>query len=501
MVALALTGCGGSGAMSDDRSAVYDSDSFGETSNVVGSDQSDGSGGRAYDDAESVSYDMSMAEDAEAKAVGNASPEEPASPESPDAAGDEQALGSMIRRNADIELTTKKYDEADRAIDALIKKYSLVTLEDNATKNTSYYGSSTSYRTRRVRIRVRREQFDEFCDAIGAASETWDIDLMNKSSEDVTKQYNDNSQRIDALKTRYEWYKQRVEQTQDENVARGYSDDMFEALEQITYLENANNDIETDVAYSIISIRLTEDVGTSVDVDKADDVWATVGEELSVLPENIKSVFGGFVLFLIRAIPSILVLMLIALVVLLIVKAFRGYRRKHPVSRPIQMPNGAYPAVSNPGGMMPQANPRMGHFYHAVPAQQPMPPQQSQAPAAPAPMPQSVPAPVPQQTGLTTDEGTRVDTVKSDQVGPATFEEAIAEAMTNVTTDEPLEDDASTSTDDFGTVADDVQEPNGDEEAPDIFSASASVSDDIWGNVPDATYLKIDEMLDEEDTE
>lgn len=430
-------------------------------------------------------------------------------------------LDSMIRRTADIELTTKKYDEADQTISDLVKRYSMVTLADNSSKNTSYYGSSTSYRTRHIKMRVKSEKFDEFCDAVNASAGVWDIEELNKSAEDVTKQYNDNAQQIDALRTRYDWYKQRIEQTQDEEVVRGYSDDMFDALEQISYLENVNNGIQTDVNYSVVAISLIEDVGTTATVNQSNDVWGDVGDELSVLPENISTVLGGLVLFLIRIIPTLIVLAILALIAWLVYKAYRNWRKKHPAK-----------LRTSPAVMMVRNGAPVGQS-----AGQPFRPQQPMP--IPRPMAQPAPAPATPQQPAQQDEGVRA---AEAEVPVAMTDEALSEGA-QVILDRMMDGSASDTgrMAAFDAISDEVQaniadsdefadmlakqeeEEEATKEAEEEAKRKAeeerraairarmaqpvALADDgrepmpspsMWDDVPDATYAKIDDLRDDD---
>lgn len=455
-LSVALAGCNdssGSGDYYSDPTAMASASNSKEAGEQAVSDDFFGAGMDMFDASEMADGDDG------ATSSGSSDPGAPAMPEESNA---------MIRRTASISIESKKYDEANQSLTGLVKKYSIVTLSDDSTANSGYY----EYRTRNLTFRIKSEQFEEFCDAIEAGKDIWDVNEMNKSSDDVTKQYNDNAQQIEALRVRYDWYRQRLEQTNDENIAMQYSDKMFDALEQIKMLENSNKDLETDVAYSVVSIYLKEDLGNTVETEKSDDIWEQVGDELAVLPNNLASAFGMFVLVLLQLLPSLLVIAILLLIVLLVFKAYKAYRSKHPKpERPV--PNNQ---------AMPMYYQQMAGVQR-VPLAVPVPPQAAGAvPTQPGPAPAPTPAPVPDDKA---GEG------EADAIDDYVF----ATVTEEIGTDGDDAPSADATAPDIDGTADEGDAPG--TEATDEFPVRAQVENmSVWDDVPDATYMKIEEFGD-----
>ena len=255
----------------------------------------------AYDSYDYDDYDEDVSE---AKANATSEPE-----------------STMIRRTADVQLSTRDFDAAAKALDELLDRYATVVLEQNEHNDSYQY----SRRSLVARFRVDAGKFDELFAAIDEV-DAWSVTSSQKYADDVTKQYRDTEQRIDALQVRYEWYKEQVQTTTDPDLARTYSDAMFDTLDEITRLENQNAELDTDVKYSVVSISLYEDTTVS-DIDESIGLWDEIVNEAMVLPRNIAAAFGHLLLFLIAALPSVLVIACVVAVAVLIHKA---WRRRHP---------------------------------------------------------------------------------------------------------------------------------------------------------------------------
>ena len=232
---------------------------------------------------------------------------------------------AMIRRSADVQLRSKDYDAATKDLDALLKQFAKVVLEQSEHSDSYRY----SGRSATVRFRVAAEDFDALFKAIEDTA-SWSVENSQRYADDVTKQYNDTEQRIDALQVRYDWYKEQVQTTENPELAREYSDAMFDTLDEITRLKNQNEELSTDVKYSIITISLYEDTTVS-DIDESVGLWDEIVNEAMVLPKNIVAAFGHLLLFIISALPTLLVLGCIIAVAMLIRKA---WVRRHPSSSP-----------------------------------------------------------------------------------------------------------------------------------------------------------------------
>lgn len=228
---------------------------------------------------------------------------------------------AMIRRTADIQLSSRDFDAAAQALSELLDQYATVVLEQNE-HNDSYRYSSRSIV---ARFRVDADKLDQLLDAVDDV-DAWTVTSSQRYADDVTKQYSDTKQRIDALQVRYEWYKEQVQTTDNPDLAREYSNAMFDTLDEITRLENQNAELDTDVKYSVVTVSLYEDT-TVTDIDDSVGLWDEIVNEAMVLPRNIAAAFGHLLLFLITALPTILVIGCIVAVVLLVRKA---WRRKHP---------------------------------------------------------------------------------------------------------------------------------------------------------------------------
>lgn len=283
--ALSLTGCGG-GSATESYSAV------------------DSGGYDAYEYREDT-YDTNSYE-------GDTATE---------AAAVQQLTVDKMTYTTNIYLTAKDYAGASASVDSILKDNGALVFADDV-RSSEY--SSRAYHTRSINARVAAEQFEPTLEQLKAI-EGVTVTSSNTYAQDKTQQYNDNAQRIELLREEYEFYRDLLDKTEDPNDVVAYTDRMFSLLDQIKTYENSNAQIDKDVAYSILNIELREDT-TLQEIDSSTGLLEQIVNEATMLPRNILAALGYIILFLLKVIPSLIIIAALIVVIVLVVKLINRYR-------------------------------------------------------------------------------------------------------------------------------------------------------------------------------
>ena len=139
-------------------------------------------------------------------------------------------------------------ENVDKTYDELIK---LMNKYDGKIENLSQYNSSIT-----IDIRILKDNFmklyNELNDVPG------DITSSDLNIDDKTKQYSDNSRRIDVLKTEYDELKDLMKEAQNLEEILELKDRLTELSYEIESYEQSNATIDYDAKYSTLTIRITK---------------------------------------------------------------------------------------------------------------------------------------------------------------------------------------------------------------------------------------------------
>lgn len=216
---------------------------------------------------------------------------------------------------ADISLSTREFEQTSDEIDSRLEAAGAIVFGDNMWQNE---WSDHVSRTRELTVRVAAEGLKDLVKAMGEIDSA-KVTASNVYASDRTKEYNDSESRIQLLQQEYDFYEKTVQETTDPETRLVYTERMFELLDEIKQLENKKSEIDQDVAYSVVTITLSEDTSLA-----SHDGSAGLGQEIEdaflMIPSNVAAAFGYLLLFVIHALPLLIIVGIIALVVVLIVR-------------------------------------------------------------------------------------------------------------------------------------------------------------------------------------
>lgn len=145
--------------------------------------------------------------------------------------------------------------------------------------------------SKEISIRVKKDNFMKLYESLNDIK--GDITNASLSVDDMTKEYVNNSRKIDALQAEYDDLKDLMKKAENVEEILTIKDRLYELQYQLDSLEQSNNDIDYDAEYSILHIYI-EKANSSIGYKVP--YYKQIKEAFNDSIEIIKD----FILFLIR---------------------------------------------------------------------------------------------------------------------------------------------------------------------------------------------------------
>ena len=205
-------------------------------------------------------------------------------------------------------------------------------MESQEINNGSAY-SKYRYRSSNMTIRIPAENLSQFVDMV---SENCNIISNYRTSEDVTLQYVSLESRIAALEIEQERLLVLLEQAENMEDLLTIESRLTDVRYELEQIHSQMLVMENQINYSTIHLYLSEVVEYTEVEEEPETFFQRVG---SGFTRSLKGVWNGiveFVIFLISALPYLVLIGGIAVVVILII---RKGRKKHARKKAKQTPS------------------------------------------------------------------------------------------------------------------------------------------------------------------
>lgn len=162
------------------------------------------------------------------------------------------------------DIETMEYEESISSLKSSIEKYNGFFEQENYNDSTPwdvYYGVNdniyryTGDRHYRCIIRVPVENYKSLVDAIGSIGH---ITSQESELENITKKYNDTQSSIENYETQLDRLNEMYKEAKDIEDMLNIQSKVFEVQDRLRTLYNDKDSMDTDVAYSKISIDIRE---------------------------------------------------------------------------------------------------------------------------------------------------------------------------------------------------------------------------------------------------
>ena len=173
--------------------------------------------------------------------------------------------------------------------------------------------------------RIPTERFQAFLDDAGSRM---DIVRRHVDVQDITEYYYDNEARIALLETRYAKLEEHLRSAERMEDIIALEQEMSEILSELDELKGTRRHLDHQVAYSTLTIEVREVVRSSGVAASRKGVGSRMGEAFNGTLRAIGVFFENAAVFLVGALPLLLILAVIALAVLLCMRAGKKRRAK-----------------------------------------------------------------------------------------------------------------------------------------------------------------------------
>ena len=221
------------------------------------------------------------------------------------------ASSEKLIYKGELYIETLEYKEALKEIKALIKKYEgIVEYESEYTSGSSWYNDNAVVNLHStMRLRIPTKHFEAFMSSMEGAGQ-----ITNKDTEviNITKQYNDNSARIEALETQQKRLLEMMDKAETIEDMIAVESRLTEVQTDLNLYKSQKSTMDTDIEYSTITVHLDE-------VRKYSDTTKTFGTRFVEAIEdswiNFVETLGDMLIGLVHLLPYIIVIVLLVLII------------------------------------------------------------------------------------------------------------------------------------------------------------------------------------------
>lgn len=231
--------------------------------------------------------------------------------------------GQKIITTMDLYAQTENMDPLLESINAKIAQLGGY-MEAQEIYNGSSYDSSYRYRNAYLTIRIPANQLQNFVEMV---KENANVVRQNTSTENVTLTYVGIQSRITALETERDRLMELLAQAENMEDLLLIESRLTEVQAELENYTSQKRVLDNKIDYSTIHLDLEEVKEYTPVEDEPETVWQRIGKGLKRNLKNIGEGFVDFFVWLIIAIPYLLIIGGIAVVVILIILRTRKKKK------------------------------------------------------------------------------------------------------------------------------------------------------------------------------
>ena len=220
-------------------------------------------------------------------------------------------------------IETTEFDNSIAGITALLDSFDAF-VENSYISGSSYY-SNTTFRYAEYTIRVPVENFAALT---GSLEVLGNIVSQSANADNITTQFTDVQARLDTYELEEERLLAMLEQAETVEdmitIESRLSDVRYEIESLTSTLRNWQNQVD----YSTVSLSIEEVEELSTQVSAQRTYWERMWDGLASTFEGIGDFFKGLLMFVVVALPVIIILGVITIVIVLIVRASKKKKAK-----------------------------------------------------------------------------------------------------------------------------------------------------------------------------
>ena len=237
-----------------------------------------------------------------------------------------EASPEKIIYSSDVTVETTAFDESLSKLDALIKQVG-GWVESSSVNGANYYNKSRGYQSTRSASYTLRIPSDHFDSLMNSLSELGNVPYTHTYTENVTAQYYDVEAHLTAYKTQEARLLEMMEKAETVEDIVTLEDRLTELRYRIESLQSTLNNWDRRVSYSTVYLEIQEvreyTPETETHISYGRELWLALLDGI----RGLGDFFGDLLIFLVGALPALLILGLIVFVIVKLVKKVRARRK------------------------------------------------------------------------------------------------------------------------------------------------------------------------------
>lgn len=230
--------------------------------------------------------------------------------------GGETINRDMLVYRGNVSITTKEYDKAVSNLSELFSKYDCF-IESSREYSNYRYSDGVDLMTYEATIRVNSASYEDFMSGVT------DLGVVKSTSSTVQNMNVEYSDTVTALRikqARLNRYLDLLENEKDTEIALQLEREIDKIQIELQQLENRKALIETDVAYSYVTLTITEVKAYTSQVTHDDPLYVRLWAEIVNTYYEFTEFLTNLLFFCVHMFPY---LVLIALVIFILKKVFK----------------------------------------------------------------------------------------------------------------------------------------------------------------------------------
>ena len=195
---------------------------------------------------------------------------------------------------------TTEYEEFISEFNGILEQYNGITQTYEETSSSGKGGRRMFFT-----VRVPSENFDKFINDLRSSKGS--VVRISTESDNITKQYNSNAIRIEALEAQHKRLMELMENADDLSQIILLEQRLSELEIELTELFNYKNSMDADVAYSTINVQIDE----VVTYTETNSFWQRIKNAVSGSVIRFVEGIQGFVIDVIYFLPTLAVIVVL----------------------------------------------------------------------------------------------------------------------------------------------------------------------------------------------
>lgn len=230
--------------------------------------------------------------------------------------GGETINRDMLVYRGNVSITTKEYDKAVSNLSELFSKYDCF-IESSREYSNYRYSDGVDLMTYEATIRVNSSSYDEFMHGV---SDLGVVKSTSSTVQNMNVEYSDTVTALRIKQARLDRYLDLLENERDTEIALQLEREIDKIQIELQQLENRKALIETDVAYSYVTLTITEVKAYTSQVTHDDPLYVRLWAEIVNTYYEFTEFLTNLLFFCVHAFPY---LVLIILVIFILKKVFK----------------------------------------------------------------------------------------------------------------------------------------------------------------------------------